>query len=275
MKIHVFPPHILLVPTDMGAASNVALGFARIFHEMFKTPVEVLHAGHLELPPYFMSGQVDDLEQELKMTRQAAEAILRKEIGSSLGDDSTVVISDKPALESILEESERLDFGLIIMGTHGRRGAERLMLGSVAERVLHQSRVPALVVRESVKPARFDHIFCPFNFSEVGRSALNYAAEVAEATGARLTVMHAREVTRSSPICELVEESLRQKCKVDEIVVGGEAAKSILEAAQKVEPDLIVMGAEQKSGVLEGLFSSTTERVMQLAKAPLLIVPKL
>jgi nucleotide-binding universal stress UspA family protein len=184
------------------------------------------------------------------------------------------VIVDKSALDAILEESERLGADLVIMGTHGRQGAKRLMLGSVAERVLRESRIPLLAVRESVRPGPFRHVFCPFNFSDVGRAALDYAADVAAASDAVLTIMHARESGDGPPTCALVEEPIRKKCRVEEVLIGGEAAKSILEAVHRVKPDLIVMGAQKKPTVIGELFSSTTERVMQLAEAPLLVVPK-
>jgi nucleotide-binding universal stress UspA family protein len=226
MSKHSFPPHKILVPTDLGPASNVAMGFARVIHEKFGTPVGVLHACHLDVPPYFSSGQIETLKRELGKAKQSAEEQIRKENSARLGFEAGIFMVDKPPVDSILEESDRLEAGLVIMGTHGRHGARRLMLGSVAERVLRQSRIPVLVVRESARPGLFRKIFCP------------------------------------------------NRCRVEEVLVGGEAAKSILEAAQRVKPDLIVMGAEQKSTIIGELFSSTTERVMQLADAPLLVVPK-
>jgi hypothetical protein len=51
---YLFPPKNILVPTDMGPASKSALRYARFFHERFGSKVTVLHAEHLELPPYFL-----------------------------------------------------------------------------------------------------------------------------------------------------------------------------------------------------------------------------
>jgi nucleotide-binding universal stress UspA family protein len=274
MSKHTFPPRKILVPTDLGPASAVALGFARVIHQRFSTPVEVLHACHLDMPPYFSSGQIEQLKREIRKAKHSAEELLRKQNAASLGFEAGIVVVYKSPLDAVLEESERLAADLVIMGTHGRHGAKRLMLGSVAERVLRQSRIPVLAVRESAKPAQFRHIFCPFNFSDVGRAALDYAADMAAANDALLTIMHAMENAGGPPACELVEEPIRKRCKVEEVLIGGEAAKSILEAVQRVAPDLIVMGAQQKSTVFGELFSGTTERVMQLADAPLLVVPK-
>ena len=64
--LYSFPPRAILVPTDMGTASNSALRYARFFHERFGARVSVLHAEHIELPPYFLSSQMGDLKRELK-----------------------------------------------------------------------------------------------------------------------------------------------------------------------------------------------------------------
>lgn len=273
MSKHVFPPRQILVPTDFGPASNVAMGFARMLHEKFGVPVEVLHSCHLEVPAYFSSGQLQAIKREIGKAKQSAEELIRKDSSARLGFEAGRVILDQSPVEAILQQASRLEGGLVLMGTHGRQGARRLMLGSVAERVLRQSRIPVLAVRESAKPGLFRNIFCPFNHGAAGRAALEYAADMAAATDAQLTVLHAKESGVRS-VCESLEEPLRRKCTVEEIAAGGDAARGILEAAQRARPDVIVMGAEQKSTVIGELFSSTTERVMQLAEAPLLVVPR-
>jgi hypothetical protein len=99
MNKHVFPPHTILVPTDLGPASAVAMEFARLIHERFSTPVEVLHACHLDAPPYFSSGQMETLKRELQSARHAAEEVIRKENASRLGFEAGIVIVDKPPVD--------------------------------------------------------------------------------------------------------------------------------------------------------------------------------
>ncbi len=274
MKQLTFPPARILVPVDFGAASSVALGFAGVFHKTFSTPLTVMHALHLDLPPYFSSDQIQVMKREIARSHHAAERLLKEEAVRHLGFEPELLVTVKPVVDAVLEEADRISSGLILMGTHGRHGARRFLLGSVAEAVLRQSQDPVLVVRESAVPGLFKKILCPFNFTEVGRKALYYAADVANATGALLTILHAQENGDETLPCELVEERIRQKCNVDQVIIGGEAAKSVLEAALRVGPDLIIMGGEKRPGLVGGLFGSTTERVMQMATVPLLVVPK-
>jgi nucleotide-binding universal stress UspA family protein len=109
-----FPPRTILVPTDMSPTSTSALKYAHLFHERFGTAVSVLHAEHIDLPPYLSSAQLGDLNLELKKLSRNATDYVRKESESVLGflPDAKVVESDPT--DAILEQSKSNKFGLII-----------------------------------------------------------------------------------------------------------------------------------------------------------------
>jgi nucleotide-binding universal stress UspA family protein len=269
-----FPPRNILVPTDMGAASRSALKYARFLHERFAAGVSVLHAEHLELPPYFSSGQLGELKRELRRLARSAVDYVRKESKSVLGFVPEVTVVEKTPVDAILEQSENDRFGLIIMGMHGHGAVERLWLGSVTERVLRQSTIPVMAVRTDPSEAPIRRILCPMYPSETGRQALEYAAAIGREFNADLTVLHAVEKGEEPLNCPLVEDQIRKTCRVEEVRFHGNAAKTIVEASNNLKPDLIVMGAERKRSALGEFFSSTTSGVMQLAIGPLLIVPR-
>ncbi len=269
-----YPPGKILVPTDLGATSEFALAYARYFHETYGAAVHVLHAQHFDLPPYFSSSQLETLKRELKRSGKAAAEFVRRASEAVLGFVPEVTIAEESPVEAILKSSGDGGFDWIIMGTHGRRGAQRVWLGSVAERVLRQSRIPVLAVRQQPAAKPFQRILCPVNFTEVGDSALEYSVEIAKAYGSHLTVLHAVEKGEKPLDCPLVGEERKQHCTVEEVTTHGSAARTILEASADLKPDLIVMGSERKSALAAELFSSTTASVMQWADAALLIVPK-
>lgn len=275
MKHHNFPPQKILVPTDLTEASLPALHFAKVIREQFGGAIHVVHAQHVELPPYFSSGQIQNLKRELKRSAEAAANHMRKESAAALGSDVEISISDRHPVEAILEASQSLPADLIVMATHGRHGMSRFRLGSVAEQILHGSAKPILAVRTGMNAAPWKHILCPVNFTDAGQEALAYAAAIAETGGLRLTVLHAREEGDKPFDCALVPEEMRARCSIEEVRQSGEAAQVILAAAGQIKPGLIVMGAQKKLSVLGELFSSTTERVMQWAGSPLLVVPKI
>jgi nucleotide-binding universal stress UspA family protein len=273
MKSYCYPPRKVLVPTDLGPASDMALAYAQHLHQAHGTAVQVLHAEHFELPPYFSSGQLDTLRRELKRSARAAVDFVRKSSEAVLGFAPEVSVIEGTPVETILNASEADKIDLLVLGTHGRHGAERLWLGSVTERVIRSSRIPVLAVRKS--PTQIQEILCPFNLTEVGQEALDYAAEIARVSDAHLTVMHVLEEGSKAPECPLIGDEIRQKCRLEEVTGHGSPTRKILEMARKLNPDLIVMGAERKSDLLGDFFSSTTDQVMQHADAPLLVVPKL
>ncbi len=274
MTTHIFPPRTILVPTDLTETSIPAFQFARVLHKQFGGAVRVLHAQHLDLPPYFSSAQVQTLKHELKKSAKSAADYLRKESIAALGFEAEVVLPARPPVEAILEAVGSSEIDLIVMGTHGRHGADRFWLGSVAERILRKSPKPVLSVRQGMLAASFGHILCPVSVSGAGQEALEYAAAIADAGKLRLTALHAEEEGDKPLDCSLVPEEVRARCRVEEITYHGDAAGAILTAAREINPDVIVMGAERKPSVFGDLFSSTTERIMQWGEAPLLIVPR-
>ncbi len=270
----LFPPRNILVPTDLGTASKSALRYARFFHERFGSKVSVLHAEHLDLPPYFSSGQVGELKREIKKLTRAAIDYVREESESTLGFVPEVKVVEDMPVDAILKQSGEGHFELVIMGTHGHSSAERLWMGSVTERVLRNSTIPVLAVRKDPPEILIQQILCPMSPTETGKQALEYAAQISKDMNARLIVLHVVEQGEEPLTCPLVDEQIQKTCRVEEIKFHGNAARTIAEASNDLQPDLIVMGAERKKSRLGEMFSSTTTGVMQIAVGPLLVVPR-
>jgi nucleotide-binding universal stress UspA family protein len=273
-SLYSFPPRKILAPTDLSAASKAALQYARCFHERFGSAVSVLHANHYDLPLYFSSGQLRELKRELKKLARAAEEHVRKEIEPVLGFGPNLKVVENSPVEAILAASQQQAVDLIIMGMHGHSGMERLLMGSVTERVLRRSRLPVLAVHTPPSEAPIKEMLCPMNPTETGKQALEYAAQIAKEFNAHLTVLHVVEPGDQPLTCPLVGDPIKNSCRIKEVKLNGNAARTIMEVTNDLRPDLIVMGAEHKPGILGELFSSTTSSFMQLAVGPLMIVPK-
>ena len=258
----------------MSEASISALQYARCFHERFGSAISVLHAQHLDLPPYFSSAQLHDLKRELKKVAKAAGDYVQKQSDPVLGFRADIHVVENLPVEAILGASRGQGIELIIMGMHGHTRAERFFMGSVTDRVFRRSHVPVLAVRNPPLEKPVQNILCPMNPSETGKQALEYAAQIGKAFNARLTVLHVSEPGAAPLTCPLVDESVKNTCRIEEANLHGSAARTILEVSNDLKPDLIVMGAEHKPGILGELFSSTTSSVMQSAVGPLMIVPK-
>jgi nucleotide-binding universal stress UspA family protein len=274
IRQHIFPPKKILVPTDMGPASRSALQYAKLFHERFGTAVSVVHAGHIELPAYFSIAQLGDMKREVNRASRDFMDIVRKESESILKFRPDIVVVESTPVDAILELTKDDQFDLIVMGMHGHGAIERLWMGSVTERVIRFGSKPVLAVRTDPSSDSIQQILCPMNASETGKQALEYAASISKEVNAELIILHAVEKGEEPLTCPLVDEQIKKTCRIKEISIHGNAAKTIAEASNLVKPNLLVLGAEHKASVLGEFFSSTTTAVMQLAVGPLLVVPR-
>jgi nucleotide-binding universal stress UspA family protein len=188
---------------------------------------------------------------------------------------------------------------LVVMGTHGRGGFERLMIGSVAERVLQKAPCPVLLVPPHAAAASpgevaFKRILCPMDFSPSASLALGFALDLARQAGGTVTLLHVVEwLTDEEPRMyaqfnvsqyrqQLVDDARRRMqalvnddpraSTITHRVVLGRSYREILQCAAGQEADLIVMGAQGRGGLELALFGSTTHQVVRAAACPVLTV---
>jgi nucleotide-binding universal stress UspA family protein len=191
---------------------------------------------------------------------------------------------------------------LLVLGTHGRSGFQRLFLGSVTEKVIRKATCPTLVVPPRAAdvapdaPVQFRRILSPVDFSDSSRDALAYAVHMAEEADARLTLLHVIEVPpelrehamvpdfdvdriRSAAeadalrrLRDLVPDQARSYCTVETAVVEGKAYREVLRRAADGQSDVIVMGVHGRGAVDLLVFGSTTHHVIRAATCPVLIV---
>jgi nucleotide-binding universal stress UspA family protein len=280
-----FEPKCILCPIDFSQHSAAALRAASGLAKAFGSEVVVLHAQRLEAPVYFTVAQAQALKAQLRRSANAA----RKYV-SRFGDDNlvegtqhSVMLGEDDPVAAILRALRKSRAELLVMGTHGRSGLERIRLGSVTESVLRQVKVPVLTVGPRIKPAAslssIRRVLCPVNYSELARIAFEHAVTLAEKTQAELLAMHAVEndlgATESDShrqLCEWVPAEVRDRCEVKEVVKQGSAAEQILLEARNSRADIIVVGAHPRSFLGTILFGSTTELLIRNAPCPVLSV---
>lgn len=290
----------LLCPVDFSDFSRHALDHAAAIARWYTPRIRVVHvlptiqaavpAGDAGLFPAFVFTQ-DDLEH----VREEVATFARESLGDRAFD--VEVVQGHPAGE-IARLARTWPADLVVMGTHGRTGFERLLLGSTTERVLMTVPAPVLTVPRRTPdaaplgPVLFTNLLCAIDFSPASRAALHYARALTAEAGARL---HAVTVIERPPVSEpvmmggpgtpdgelaaqrLARARLREwmteaGVPPDEVhlsVASGKAYREILRLAAEQHADLIVMGAH--SGATgHPAFGSTTAHVVRGAAAPVL-----
>jgi nucleotide-binding universal stress UspA family protein len=177
------------------------------------------------------------------------------------------------APDTILRTADQVEADLIVVGTHGRSGLDRMLCGSVAESVMQRSRRPVLVVRQSdvsrtTKPIRT--VLHPTDFSGSSRPAFGMARALAQSHHGRLVLLHSEPTDLGQERAELAqskEQSDRADLDVSvETRFGpGEPVTEILQAARDLRCDLIVLGSHGRTGFGRFMLGSVAESVIREA----------
>jgi nucleotide-binding universal stress UspA family protein len=206
-----------------------------------------------------------------------------------------VILDEGTPAACILDRARETPADLIIMGTHGQGGFERLMLGSVAEKVLRKAACPVMTVPPRVAGASklpFAHILCPIDFSDSSIAALQFAFSLAQESNARLTLLHVfewpsdeasakRVFDRSEfqrwweaetrqQLEDLIPAEVRNWCTPETRLAFGKPYQQILNLVASDQIGLIVMGVRGRNPIDLMLFGSTTNQVVRQAACPVL-----
>ena len=194
--------------------------------------------------------------------------------------------------EVILQSAGELEADLIVMGTHGRSGLDRLVVGSVAEAVIRHAPVPVLALRSpdfDIEGDGLKVLLHPTDFSESANEALEVACTLAQEIGARVVLVHVAlgaVVAGGSfaiptdlrmfrePLDELKRRADDKGLKepVEAQLRQGEIAAEILAVAEETETDLIVMGTHGRTALGRFFMGSVAEEVLREAEIPVLVV---
>jgi nucleotide-binding universal stress UspA family protein len=270
----------ILCPVDFSETSALGLRFAYALARCSTAHLTAIYADQFLPPPYFTESGLEEMRKQLVGAALAAGTHLQQFASQTLGGAQieTKVVEALP-VDGILKEVRELSADLIVMGTHGRSGFNRFMLGSVAERVLRASEIPVLTVPPSAarlpRSPEFKRILVPVNGSETARHALEYAARLGKCFSSELTVLHVREDRKDGAIpdlCEWVPEELRPNCRLVEVPEGESAAHSIIAAASDPGCDLLVLGAKRRRFFDSTIIGTTSVRVVRHAPCPVLTV---
>jgi nucleotide-binding universal stress UspA family protein len=263
-----FPPKKILVAYDLSDVSRTAWRHAAALAATCGARLEIVY-----VEPWRMGS---DLMAPPDLTAERVE-MLRLEIRSVAGDGPKItILQGDPALLIVsFAREHRQD--MIVVGTHGRTGLKRALLGSVAESVIRSSPVPVLAARG--RPREIFSILAPVNFTSYADAGFAYAAAAAAALSARLTALHVvgdpvwggNPMFRLSSLLERLPAEDLRKCRPTMETAAGEAVAQILKARRGHE--WIVLVAHQKSLLHDACFGTTLEQVLRRSPVPVLSVP--
>ena len=187
------------------------------------------------------------------------------------------------------------DIDLVVMSTHGRRGVQRMLLGSVTEEVVRKAACPVLTVRTGAEesPAQaVRRILVPVDFSDASQTAVRHANELAQTYGAQVDLLHVVEQVvypsaygvdpvylPPQEVIARVETNLGEMARTD---LGNESVQisatvgyaplTILDYIEENDIDLVVIATHGRTGLDRMLLGSVAERVIRHSSAPVFVV---
>ena len=282
----------ILYATDFSAIAENAALYALELARSYKAKVHALHVRTLEV--YGMAPP-----ESWPILREAAEALAKQqahELGrtfASVAHES--IIAEGDVWDFIAEHIRKDHIDLLVMGTHGRNGLGKLLLGSVAEKVLRRAPCPMLTVgpRVRVGPERvvaMKRILLAANFSPASDAAAAYALSLAQENQALLDIVHVIEPQKAGEIVHaseltagclgrmrsLIPPEADLWCEPHTIVEVGEPAEQILKVAKARRADLIVLGVKSAAAVPGAAHIpwTTAHKIIAEAECPVLTVRK-
>jgi nucleotide-binding universal stress UspA family protein len=286
----------ILVPTDLSDCAAEALRHAAYLADWHAAELHLVNVDARNMHQY------EAMRDGFPMDDEALDALLQPDDGTErhlpVADDLAITqaqIEHVSAPVVIQEYAEEQDVDLVVMGTHGRRGTNRLLMGSVAEDVVRNVPCPVFTVREGITVApgqAVRRLLVPIDFSDPSRLALDHAKELAMTYGAEIHLLHVveevalpgaygmepisfvvPEVIQSteSALAEMAEKDIGyEHVRVESI--AGYPATTILDYIEEHKIDLVTIATHGRTGLDRLLMGSVAEKVVRRSTCPVFTV---
>jgi nucleotide-binding universal stress UspA family protein len=278
----------ILFATDFSASAGTAKAYVQALAERYRSQVRLMHVVDLSAasePP----GADFSIDVLRKVGRESLSR-LKSELDWEKIPVETVLSEAVDPAAAILEATEQGSTNLLVIGTRGHKGLATLVLGSTAERLIHQARFPILTIGPAVRPPKqplsFQKIVYATDFSPEAAKACVFALSFAQDFGAHLFLCHVlpepagiheagdHELNArfTNALQGLVPDVAREWCEPECVLEHGYAADGILLLAQRVKADLIVIGTRRTSHWFDNFKTGVAFQVISSSQCPVLTI---
>jgi nucleotide-binding universal stress UspA family protein len=271
----------ILVPTDFTDVSHRALEYAKSLAKQGNSELLLAHVNppiDLITPPE--AAWMDTLEMQGMGEQQLEEsgAALRSE-----GYRARALSLTGPLYDELLSAIKHYHVDLIVLGTHGKKGLERFLLGSDAEALLRHAHCPVISVGPGVpslegRAWQIREVLCATTLQPRSAEVVAYAQKLAAQQGAELVLLHVKEGAEETVDWISFEEALRhdapeglgEPARLRTRLASAAPGTTIVDLAKQRGSDLIVMGARPAASMATHLAPGTAARVLLGASCPVM-----
>ena len=294
----------LLIPLDGSQLSEAILPYGRVLAKSLKIPVDLLRVIEREVIEVAVNPKqnysIENAEADLRSSCNDYLAGVAASFAETPNVNCFTSVGD--AAEVIVDRASADPDALLAMSTHGRSGIQRWYLGSVADKVLHASTNPMLLVKGTGQHESHDgeatikRIIVPLDGSPLAEKALPHATVWAKALHAELDLISVYKSLTNAyyaegliPNFDANRDAMREEAKnyldvkaeqlstqgvenASCIIEPGDAGARIIELAQETPNSLVTMCSHGRSGIRRWVFGGTAERVVRYSGDPVLVI---
>jgi nucleotide-binding universal stress UspA family protein len=280
----------ILLATDFSQTSEKAASYAKALARRFSSTVEIAHVFDPSIVTSYEEAMIGlPINERRKRSNENLERWRNDFCDSGINARTTSPEGHQP-YKVLLKVAKEHEVDMIVAGTLSKSGVERLIVGSTAEQLIRNAECPMLTVGPNAKspgdaPLVFQKIVYATDFSAEATKAAVYALSFAQDSGAHLYFCYVlglqtdttakREFLDGafqSALKRMIPESSYDWCSPECVVQHGDAAKAILELAERVQADLIVLGARKASFWLTHIERGVTPDLLAQATCPVMTV---
>ncbi|SHI88832.1 Nucleotide-binding universal stress protein, UspA family [Mesonia phycicola] len=268
----------ILVPTDFSEQANNALEVASQLARKYNSEIYLLHL--LELPsqlidPTTNSGnQIPETIYFMKMAHKKFEEIKNKDFLKDIPVYETVIFQD--TLEGIREVGEKNNCDLIVMGSHGADGFKEVFIGSNTEKVVRNSDIPVLVIKDHLPNFKVSNFVFASDFVPKVKKSFLEAVKFAEKVGAKMHLVYINTANKFKTTEYLDKQMSTFLEDVDfknytlNVYNAESIEQGVLKFAANKEADLVGISTHGRKGLAHFLNGSVSEDLVNHAKRPVI-----
>ncbi|MCL5022325.1 MAG: universal stress protein [Nitrospirae bacterium] len=230
----------------------------------------------IEMNPEYETFGTSVMQQEEEEATAYFASVKKTAAEQGVSSCETILRENGEPYRVVVEEAAKKKVDMIIMGRRGRRGFEKVLMGSSAAKVIGHAPCNVLIVPRAAR-VEFKNILVATDGSEYANAAVSEAVGIAKSRGSHMIALSAYFLeneleTARANVNRVVEASQREGITVEALTPRGKPYEAIVETAGGRAADLIVMGAYGKTGLKKLLMGSTTEKVIGRAGCAVLVV---
>ncbi|MCJ7682389.1 MAG: universal stress protein, partial [Candidatus Aminicenantes bacterium] len=264
----------ILWATDFSGESLDSLSYAKMFADTFKANLSAIHVAPDFSPALYDTAHViqGELTRRVAAFKEEAREKL-EDIQKARGISFDIILSEGNAAKKIIETAEEIGADLIVMGSKGLTGIEKLFIGSVANHVIRTTSVPVLLTKKGRPKPSVKKILVPTDFSEQEDIERDYAWKLAKGFDSALMFLHVLELHDYEFPPKILDEMMdavlvklkaRRKKEHEDIVLEEDVTRAInaslgiADYSQSNNYDLIVISTYVQSKLERFFLGSTT-----------------